>query len=357
MSNVRRIAGENLPIISSPATLRRVLFAINESGGLPCLVVNSDGQVVEFLTDGDVRRLLLSGHPIDKTLSVNSKPFTYVGPNTTSSKVMGLLEAAKISHLPELGPHKEPVALWVRKDRTLSESCEVPVLILAGGKGSRLLPLTLSRPKPLIKVGDVTLLDRALAKCVSDGFRDFYMSVNYLKQQVIDHLEKSVSSAHSMTFVEEDTPLGTAGPVGLLPPESLGDLLVVNADVIHNVDLRKMIEAHQESEAVMTVAVRLHQTTIPFGVVEIEDTQIVRITEKPTLNFPVNAGMYVLSQQVRDLVPQDVPLDMPDLIEIVIDRGLPVFSFLAHEYWLDVGTHESLAIAESEIDQWNLESS
>lgn len=340
--------------IDSSATVRHALEKINNQSGQPCLILASDGRCMGIVTDGDIRRFLLNGKSLEDCVALLSSDFFSTGDEASADDVERLLRMHKIQHLPVLDDDDRLVGIWVEKADNNFTKHGVPVLILAGGKGARLHPLTLSQPKPLIKVGEITLLDRALEKCVADGFSDFYLSVNYLKDQVIGHLRESQFSSQSITFVEEDIPLGTAGPVGLLPPESKGDLLVVNADVIHNVDLGKMVEAHQESGAVMTVAVRLHQTTIPFGVVEVEDSRIVRVTEKPTFNFPVNAGMYVLSQQVREMVPPGIPLDMPDLIEMAIGEGLRVTSFLAHEYWLDVGTHESLAIAESEIDKWNL---
>ena len=340
--------------IDSRSSVRHALEKINNQSGQPCLILGGDGRCLGIVTDGDIRRFLLDGKSLEDSVTLLSSGFHSTGEGTSADEAERLLRMHKIQHLPVLDGDDRLVGIWVEQRENKFTKHGIPVLILAGGKGARLHPLTLSRPKPLIKVGEITLLDRALEKCVADGFSDFYMSVNYLKDQVIGHLGESHFSSESITFVEEEVPLGTAGPVGLLPPDSYGDLLVVNADVIHNVDLGKMVEAHQESGAGMTVALRLHQTTIPFGVVEVEDNRIVRVTEKPTLNFPVNAGMYVLSQQVRDMVPAGIPLDMPDLMEMAISEGLLVSSFLAHEYWLDVGTHESLAIAESEIDKWNL---
>lgn len=354
MLEVRRVPGRDVPVLPKSATLRLVLSAMNEARGLACLISEESGKVVNLLTDSDVRRILLECGSIDTPLPSDTSSFLYATSNPTQQEVADQMAMTGISHLPELGENGELLALWVRSSGDSREPRTTPVLILAGGKGLRLTPLTISTPKPLIKVGGTTLVDRTIAACRHNRFRIFYVSVNYMKDQVVEHFNKAVSSDCSITFVEEDTPLGTAGPVGLLPPESEGNLLVVNADVIHNVDLGKMVEAHEESGAAMTVAVRFHQTTIPFGVVEVEGTQIVRVTEKPALNIPVNAGMYVLGQQVRDMLPRGVRVDMPDLIEMVISEGLTVSSFLAHEYWIDVGTHESLALAESEIDQWNL---
>ena len=354
MPNPHKKSVESL-CLDAERPIREALEIINREPGDPCLIVNQSRKCLGIITDGDVRRFLLDGHSLDEPVSTLAGDFHFIGPDDSRELAAEELRRNQIKHLPIVDQDGIIVGLWIfENDSTRSHEIENPVLVLAGGKGSRLNPLTLSLPKPLIRVGDVTLLDRTLAKCAADGYRNFYLSVNYLKEQVIEHLKKTQESLLRISFIEEENPLGTAGPIGLLPSNSHGNLLVVNADVIHNIDLAKMMEAHEDSHASITVAVRLHQLSVPFGVVELRGTEIVGVTEKPTLDFPVNAGMYILSQEARDLVEPGSPLDMPDLIGMALAKGLKVQAFLAHEYWLDVGTHESLAVAESDIDKWHL---
>ena len=343
---------ENLKI-EGEKKLRDAIEQIDRNSGKPCVVVNENGACLGVLTDGDIRRSILENRTLDSPLSSLVKSFVYVEEGATSIKVQKVAAEHQIDFIPSLSPEGKVISIWLSNPGGAERPRNTPVLVLAGGKGSRLLPLTSKVPKPLIKVGNATLLDWAIEECLANGFRNFYFSVNYLKDQVISHLDGRQNSDFSIHYVEEERPLGTAGPIGLLPKESEGTLLVVNADVLHNVDLGKMIDDHMNSKRDLTVGLRLHQATIPFGVVELDGEKIVDVTEKPTLSFPVNAGIYVLSQTVRDKVARGVPLDMPDLIRESISDGLNVGAFLAHEFWLDVGTHENLSLAKTEIRRWN----
>ena len=336
------------------SSIRDVLVSINRNSGSPCVITDASNASLAVVTDGDVRRFLLSGGSLDEPVTRILTDFYSVSEGTSRTDAEMEMISRGIDFLPIVDPEGKIRGVWSGKKSGSPEILPYPVLVLAGGKGSRLQPLTFSVPKPLIRVGDVTLLDRTLSKCTRDGYRNFYLSVNYLKDQLVDHLRGANSPEFQVRFVEENTPLGTAGPIGLLPPEAQGPLLVVNADVIHNVDLAKMMKKHEDTKADMTVAVRIHQTTIPFGVVDLDGSRILRVKEKPTFNFPVNAGIYIVSPSVRDMVEPGVALDMPDLISQTISQGLLVESFLVHEYWLDVGTHESLALAESEVEKWHL---
>lgn len=353
LTGVRRI--EYLPfVVDRAATVKEALGKINQNRGYPCVISDESNRCFGLITDGDIRRFLLAGNQLDDPVSNLEGPFFSVPPSATRDDAVANLSSKQIRFLPIISEVGEIMGIWSSEDGQSEDTFLQPVLILAGGKGTRLKPLTLSIPKPLIKVGNSTLLDRTLEKCVSDGFSNIFVSVNYLREKVMKHLEGYGLESASISVIEEEEPLGTAGPVGLLPPSSKGDLLVVNADVIHNVNLGKMMATHLHSNASMTVAVRPFQTTIPFGVVEVEGSRIMRVTEKPTLTFPVNAGIYILSQEVRDLVHKGDPIDMPDLIQMALIKGMPVASFLVHEYWLDVGTPENLAIAQAEVDEWSL---
>ena len=335
-------------------TVKEAIELIEKNSGTPCVVVDSFDTCKGVITDGDIRRSLLRGATLESSLAELVKPYAFVEANANASEVAELAKKHDSAFVPCLTAEGKLEAVWVAHAETSSELSGIPVLILAGGRGSRLMPLTSTVPKPLVKVGNTTLLDWSIDKCIDNGFTHFYLSVNYLKEQVISHLETRQGDDFSVHYVEETEPLGTAGPIGLLPENSKGNLLVVNADVLHNVDLANMMVDHINAKRDLTVGLRLHQTTIPFGVVELDGDNIVDVVEKPTLSFPVNAGIYALSQRARDKVSAGDSLDMPDLIKECISAGMNVGSFLAHEFWLDVGTHENLSLAETEIGRWDL---
>ena len=348
---VARLIEGNSFFIRKEQSFRECLEVINRQSGRPCIVADTGEKCEGVVSEGDIRRALINGESLESPVSSLLKQFIFVDSSVTADAAAGLMSSQSLEILPVLSSCGIVEGAWIWDSRP---ELSIPVLILAGGKGARLHPLTLTKPKPLIEVAGATLLDRAIERCLKHGFRKYFLSVNYLKDQVIEHLRESKSNV-SVEFVVEDTPLGTAGPVGLLPRSENENLLVVNADVIHNVDLWRLAEQHRGNEDDLTVAVRLHQTTIPFGVVDIQGAQIVSVTEKPTISFPVNTGIYMLGPRVRDLVKPGEPLDMPDLIELAIAQGFRVGAFLTDDYWLDVGTPESLARAENEADVWRRE--
>lgn len=335
-------------IVRKEDTYRTCLEVINSRRGLPCIVVADNMKCIGVVSEGDIRRSLIQGATLDSPVEGLLKEFVSVDSSATANEAAKIMSRKSLELLPIITPEGTVGAVWVWDTRA---HFSVPVLILAGGKGTRLYPLTLTKPKPLIEVAGATLLDHAIENCRNHGFHEFYLSVNYLKDQVIGHLREK-NESFSVEFIEEKIPLGTAGPVGLLPRSKEESLLVVNADVIHSVDLWRLVNQHQENAEDLTVAVRLHQTSIPFGVVDIKDGRIVSVTEKPTVSFPVNAGIYVLGPRTRELVQPGEALDMPDLIELAINRGFRVGAFVTEDYWLDVGTPESLAQAKDEKDSW-----
>lgn len=349
-----RLVGFSDFAISVSQSIREAVELIEKNAGMPCVVLDRANLCRGVVTDGDIRRSLLRGSQLDNSVASLVKPFLSVGPGANIGEVSQLAARHDSIFVPSLSADGTLEGVWIASSKPSSVISDIPVLVLAGGKGSRLMPLTSTIPKPLVKVGKTTLLDSAIDRCLANGFTNFYVSVNYLKEQVISHIETRQSDDFSVHFVEESEPLGTAGPIGLLPGNSQGNLLVVNADVLHNVDLGKMVDDHLNAKRDLTVGLRLHQTTIPFGVAEIDGEHIVDVVEKPTLSFPVNAGIYVMSQSARNKVSAGLPLDMPDLIKECISDGMNVGPFLAHEFWLDVGTHENLSLAESEIVQWDL---
>ena len=326
-------------------TLRHCLENIEKANGRAVLVSGGDRICSGVIAEGDIRRALIRGIGLDEPVHGLLKNFFSVDSSTNADQAAHMLSEKDIDVLPVISAGGALEGIWTIGPQPTTE---LPVFVLAGGKGTRLRPLTLKKPKPLIEVGGETLLDRTIRRCVSHGFRNFYISVNYLKEQVIDHLNSS-SFEFSFSVVEEESPLGTAGPLALLPKSEKRNILVVNADVIHEVNLRDLVKQHDQDNGDITVAIRLHELTVPFGVVNVLDSRVVSVDEKPTFSFPVSTGIYVLSHRARQLVTPGQPLDMPELIRLAIDRGLRVGAFATEDYWLDVGTPETLAIAEKDL--------
>ena len=223
------------------------------------------------------------------------------------------------------------------------------VLIMAGGRGERLRPLTDSCPKPMLLLGSRPLLEIILEGCVESGFRKFFISVNYLKNQIIDYFEGGEKWGIQIEYIQEDRPLGTAGSLALLPEFPRRPMLVVNGDVLTKVNYSDILQFHDEHRALATICVRQHETKIPYGVVKTSGVDVSGVEEKPTHAEYVNAGVYVISPSFLRLMEKGEQYDMPDLLISAIKAQNKVVAFPLHEYWLDVGHPDSLQQATGDL--------
>ena len=222
------------------------------------------------------------------------------------------------------------------------------VVLMAGGYGKRLRPLTDICPKPMLLVGGKPILEIILEQCIEACFRKFFISVNYLKQQIIEHFGNGSQWQVDILYIEEDEPLGTAGALGLLPERPDKPILVMNGDVLTRLNYAKLFLFHQEYSASATICVREYKTTIPYGVVITEGAQVLSIDEKPELSHKINTGVYVFNPDLLELLHPNQHCDMPQLLIRVMKQQLSVIAFPIHEYWLDVGQKEMLSQANGD---------
>ncbi len=333
-------------LISPTSFLREAIQAIDQSGAQACLIVNASGRLLGILSDGDVRRGLLGGHTMETPVdAVMNSEFRYMRAPAERMNVEEFMSRLKVRHLPILNEAGQVEAFFKLSDSSLSPEMNLPVVIMAGGQGVRLRPLTETTPKPMLTVGNKPILERILDRCGSAGLREIYLSVNYLAAQIQDHFEDGSRWGLTIEYLEEIEPLGTAGPLGLLPPEIKGPFLVLNGDVLTEVDLRRMVEFHDDRGPAATVALRELVVGVPYGVVSLEGVDVREIREKPSFRHFVNAGVYVLTREIVDLIPPGQACDMPDLLRDAIEKRLSVKGFPIHEDWLDVGSFESLGEA------------
>lgn len=335
-------------IISAEATIEDALKKIDENSGAPCLVLDGLGRCIDLLTDGDLRRLLLNKHSITKTLSPIIDGYVETAVGLSEHAAREQMKKKQLRYLPVTDENGVLSGLWTLGGAVV-ESNVGSVLILAGGEGKRLRPITRKVPKPLVPVGGLSLLDRSIDACVSYGVKDIFVSVNYLADQIIQHLATFPRDDVNVTVLREDEPLGTAGPIGLveIPPNE--PLIIINGDLLHKVNIARMKEHFVSDESDLLIGSRLYELSVPFGVLETDGATVTGITEKPVLGFPVSAGIYVVGQRVRDLVRDARKIDMPDLIHEAIESGLAVDLHMIHEFWLDVGTPEALQIAQQVV--------
>jgi len=221
---------------------------------------------------------------------------------------------------------------------------------MAGGFGKRLRPLTENCPKPMLKLGGKPVLEILLTKFIASGFKNFYISTHYLPEVIQDYFGDGSAWNVKITYVHEMSPLGTGGALGLLP-DNIPDLplVLINGDVLTNLDFEKVLQFHNKNKAAATMCVKNHEYQVPFGVINIDDNKVVSMIEKPTHRFMINAGVYIVGQNIIRAVEKNIPIDMPALLERHIAIGEDVLTFPIHEYWLDIGRLDDYARAQSDI--------
>jgi len=314
------------------------------------LVVDGQGRLAGTVTDGDVRRGLLRGVTLETAVEtvMHRNPLT-APPDMPREEILRLLQARDLRHMPIVDEAGTLVGLESLVDLIgRPEGRDNPVLILAGGLGTRLRPLTEDMPKPLLPVGPRSLLETLIGEVASYGFRDFYLAVGYRAEQVERHLGDGSHLQVRIHYLREPEPLGTAGPIRLVEGELTRPFLVVNGDLLTKANFGHLMAFHASERHDLTLGVTPYTHRVPFGVVEVSKGTVVALEEKPEQSWLVSAGMYVLEPGVAALVPPRGRFDMPALVRAVLAGGGRVGAFPVHEYWLDVGAPEEYRRAHAD---------
>lgn len=336
-------------LVRPDATLREVIETINRSAAQVALVVDAENKLLGVITDGDIRRALLRNESLmSLAKSIMFRDFRVLPSSATDEEALAFMRRETLHQIPALDEHGRVVRLFLLEELIKPKKRLNPVVIMAGGEGKRLRPLTQDCPKPMLRVGGKPLLEIILEQCIDAGFQHFYFSVNYLKNQIQDYFGDGARWHVCIDYLEETQPLGTAGALSLLPKKPTEPLLVLNGDVLTRVDYGRLLRFHDEHQAAATICVREYTTQIPYGVVRMDNLNVLSFEEKPLLSHYVNAGIYVLDPVLLELVPNDQFFDMPQLLEKARQHQHLVSAFAIHEYWLDVGHPETLERAQRE---------
>jgi dTDP-glucose pyrophosphorylase len=332
-------------------TLFDAIKVIDRDGAQIALVVDDRDVLRGTITDGDVRRAILSGCGMDTPVVqvMNPKPHTLVG-DPERPLILETLKRYDIRHIPIIDESGRMLRL-----ETLGENLEFskylnPVVLMAGGRGTRLTPLTENCPKPLLSVGDKPLLETTLQNFAAQGFGNFFISVNYKAEMIERHFGDGAKWGCSVNYLREDRPLGTAGAVAELQGFSFSDpVVVMNGDLLTKVNFPKLLQFHEEKQADVTMCVREYEHQVPYGVVSIKEGEVDQITEKPTQRHFVNAGIYILSPKVVRSIQRGIHLDMTKLIDGLLAGSGKVAAYPIREYWIDIGRLSDLERANHEF--------
>lgn len=340
---------ENI-LISPDQSIREALMLINKESLRVSLVVDNEKKLLGIVTDGDIRRGLLSNLSLDTPVSqvMNSSPLT-ASEADSKETLIEMMENNSILSIPVLKNDKV-VGLETLHHALAKPRYDNPVFLMAGGFGKRLRPLTDHCPKPMLKVGSRPILETILVNFISAGFVNFYISTHYMPEIIRNHFGDGKKWGVNIQYIHEEVPLGTGGALGLLPaglPEL--PLILMNGDLLTKVDFQRLLQFHNENNASATMCVRDYEYQIPYGVITGEGIQIKSMEEKPIQRFFVNAGIYVVSPEIVNSVPKNEPIDMPTLLEGKMQDDQKVLMFPVHEYWLDIGRMDDFNKAQADF--------
>ena len=357
-------------LVQQGSSIREAIAVIDRSALQIALVVDAGQILLGTVTDGDVRRALLQGRTLDEAVDLVMNPHpTTARPWDPPQRILRMMRARHIHQVPLVGESGLLCGLIVLDDLlespllapgdraegaalaerlTPAPTRDNLVVIMAGGKGTRLRPITETVPKPMIYVGGRPILESILEGLQEAGFQRVLLSVNYKAEMIEGHFGDGSDWGLSIDYIREDKPLGTAGCLGLLAVPPQAPFLVMNGDLLTSVDYSALFLARAAQDAEATMCVREYDFQVPYGVVQIEDQLLTGLIEKPVQRFFVNAGIYLLSPSVFDLVPRGEFFNMTDLFNALIAAGRKTSAFPIREYWLDIGQHQDLEQARKD---------
>lgn len=335
-------------IVPHTGTLLDALQAL-ERGGIGIALVVDDGRLVGTLTDGDVRRAILGGAALDKQLlPFAQRSFTAASPLESRGEVLDLMQARAIEQVPIVDERGALLGVHLLRELLGAEERPSWAVVMAGGRGVRLRPITDTLPKPMITVAGRPILERIVLHLVGHGVRRVYLSVNYLAPIIEQHFGDGERFGCRIEYLREEKPLGTAGALSLLPEKPSEPLLVLNGDLLTQLNVADLLSFHQRGGHIATMAVTEYTHTVPFGVAELHDEQVCELVEKPTHAWWANAGIYSLSPEVLGRVRRDEETPMTALLGDCIARGERVGAYRVRGDWLDVGRPDELKKARGE---------
>lgn len=344
MSSVEDIWRQALLPVKS--TIQQAIRNLDQVAIKIVLVVNERGELEGTISDGDIRRGLLKGLDLTSPIgSVIHRNALVVPPEMGRETVMRLMVANKIQQIPAVDEQHHVVGLHLWDEITTPTIRSNLMVIMAGGTGTRLRPYTENCPKPLLPVAGKPMLEHIIERAKLEGFSHFVLAIHYLGHMIEDHFGNGERLGVRIDYLREQSPLGTAGALGLLNPRPDAPFVVSNGDVITDIRYGELLDFHIRYDAAATMAVRVHEWQHPFGVVQTQGVEIVGFEEKPVARSHINAGVYALRPEALSVLSVNSHCDMPTLFERLQAKAMRTVAYPMHEPWLDVGRPDELAAA------------
>lgn len=342
-------------LVAPDNSIREVIACIERNAMGIALVVDGERRLTGTVTDGDIRRAVLAGMDLDlpvQALMERRAPAPYPTPftapvGTDDAELLRMMNEYTVRHIPLVDDTGRVVDMALLSDLVKELQPPLSAVVMAGGYGTRLRPLTKDLPKTMLPVGGRPLLELIIEQLRQSGIQRINVTTHHRAEKIIKHFGDGKAFGVEIKYVTEARPLGTAGALGLMEASN-EPLLVINGDVLTRVDFRAMLAYHREHGADLTVAVRRYDWQMPYGVIECDGPRVRQVREKPLFGFLVNAGIYLLEPSVHHYIPKG-RFDMTDLIKRLLEDRRPVVSFPIIEYWLDIGQHEDYEQAQKDV--------
>jgi dTDP-glucose pyrophosphorylase len=337
-------------LLSPVGSIEDAIKVLSDASLKIVLVTDSTLRLLGTITDGDIRRGLLRGLTLSSPISevVNLKPIV-VPKDFTKEVVKKMMSANRIFQIPIVDEDLNLVGLHVWDEQSATVARDNVMVIMAGGKGTRLLPKTEKTPKPMLLLGGKPILEHIINRAKAAGIMEFVLAIHHLGEVIEEYFGNGQFLGVNISYIKEKSPLGTAGALGLIDPKPNKPILVANGDVLTDIRYGDILEFHSQNNAMATMAVQVYESQNPFGVVQTNGITIAGYEEKPIVKSLVNAGVYVLNPSALDFMDKSIECHMPTLFETLREEGLNTIAVPLHEKWLDLGSPSDLAKALDEI--------
>ncbi|BFU76853.1 nucleotidyltransferase family protein [Arcobacter sp. 15-2] len=334
------------------STIKNALEIIDKAAMQIALVVDENNKLLGTLTDGDIRRGLLQGLDLNSSIeSIIFKTPTVAKISDTKEDILKIALAKKLHQIPIVDANGKLLGIKEIDELIKPKEKINKVILMVGGLGTRLRPLTDNTPKPMLKVGNKPILQTIVEKFAEYGYANIVLCVNYKSDVIQDFFKDGSEFGVNIEYIFEEQRMGTAGALSLLKNKPTEPFFVMNGDLLTNVNFEHLDSYHISNNSMGTMCVREYDFQVPYGVVNIKDSKILSIEEKPTHKFFVSAGIYMLSPEILEYIPQNEFYDMPTLFEKLISEEKNIISFPLREYWLDIGRLEEYKKANEEYDE------
>lgn len=346
MTNIEKIK------LRENSTIKEALSILDSGAVKIALVMDNNDKLLGTITDGDIRRAILDGKTLQCSIEdIYFKKPTVVSVDESKEAIINICISKRIYQVPVVDGEGKVVSIVILDELLKPQNYSNKVILMVGGLGTRLRPLTETTPKPMLHVGGKPILQTIVERFASYGFTNITMCVNYKSDIIQEHFGDGSRFGVSIEYVLEDKRMGTAGALSLLKEKPKEPFFVMNGDLLTNVNFEHLLDFHVANEAVATMCVREYDFQVPYGVVHIDNGKVLSIEEKPVHKFFVSAGIYMLSPECISHIPENTFYDMPTLFENLIKLEKPTVSFPLREYWLDIGRIEEYEKANLEYHE------